>query len=134
MWPGVWTCSIAPCRQGWRATERSSPGGGGWIYALPCSRAAEAPWRMDATATRVLISTAGYLNHLFKAKELLGLRLATIHNLRFVMRLMADMRAAIAGGSFDLFAREFLEGYRPADEAARLEQSRRWLASRSRGG
>ena len=78
--------------------------------------------------------TAGYLSHLFKAKELLGLRLATIHNLRFVMRLMADMRAAIAGGSFDLFAGEFLEDYRPADEAARLEQSRRWLASRSRGG
>ena len=78
--------------------------------------------------------TAGYLSHLFKAKELLGLRLATIHNLRFVMRLMADMRAAIAGGSFDLFAREFLDDYRPADEAARLEQSRRWLTSRSRGG
>ena len=51
--------------------------------------------------------TAGYLHHLFKAKELLGLRLATIHNLRFVVRLMADMRAAIAGGSFDLLAREF---------------------------
>ena len=78
--------------------------------------------------------TAGYLNHLFKAKELLGLRLATIHNLRFVMRLMADMRAAIAGGGFDLFAREFLDSYRPADEAARLEQSRKRLASWSRGG
>ena len=78
--------------------------------------------------------TAGYLHHLFKAKELLGLRLATIHNLRFVVRLMADMRAAIAGGSFDLLAREFLDGYQPADEAARLEQSGKRLVSWSRGG
>ena len=78
--------------------------------------------------------TAGYLHHLFKAKELLGLRLATIHNLRFVVRLMADMRAAIERGGFDLFAREFLDAYRPADETARLEQSRNRLASWSRGG
>ncbi len=77
--------------------------------------------------------TAGYLHHLFRAKELLGLRLATIHNLRFVTRLMADMRAAIVEGGFAAFAREFLDGYRPADESARLEQSRKRLASWSRG-
>ena len=123
-----------PCRQGWRVTGRSSLGGEGWIYALLCSGAAEALWEDGCDCYTCTHFTAGYLNHLFKAKELLGLRLATIHNLRFVMRLMADMRAAIAGGGFDLFAREFLDSYRPADEAARLEQSRKRLASWSRGG
>ena len=42
--------------------------------------------------------SAAYLHHLFKARELLAYRLATIHNLRFVLRLMEEMRAAIAEG------------------------------------
>lgn len=36
-----------------------------------------------------------YIRHLFAASEMLGMRLTTIHNLRFIMRLMAEMRAAI---------------------------------------
>jgi queuine tRNA-ribosyltransferase len=72
----------------------------------------------------------GYLHHLFRARELLGLRLATIHNLRFVVRLMEEMRAAILAGTFESFAGQFLERYRPANEDARLEQRVKWLASR----
>jgi len=41
-----------------------------------------------------------YLRHLFKAEEILGLRLATLHNLHFMLRLMEQVRAAIAGGTF----------------------------------
>ena len=37
-----------------------------------------------------------YLNYLFGARELTALRLATLHNLAYVARLMADLRAAIA--------------------------------------
>jgi len=69
--------------------------------------------------------TLGYLNHLFKAKELLGLRLASIHNLRFVTRLMADVRDAIMSGTFEQFALEFLSSYQTANEEARLEQRRK---------
>ena len=41
-----------------------------------------------------------YLNHLFKAKELLAYRLATIHNLTFIINLMREMREAIAADTF----------------------------------
>lgn len=41
-----------------------------------------------------------YLRHLVKADELLGLRLLTIHNLAFVLRLMREVRAAILDGRF----------------------------------
>lgn len=74
--------------------------------------------------------TAAYLWHLFRAKELLALRLASIHNLRFVIRLMSAMREAIIQGKFDTFRREFNEAYRPANAAARQENKDRWLENR----
>jgi queuine tRNA-ribosyltransferase len=67
--------------------------------------------------------SAAYLRHLFKGRELLGLRLATIHNLRWVLRLMKEMRCAIREGRFSTFRSDFLERYRPADEALRLAQA-----------
>ncbi len=78
--------------------------------------------------------TSGYIHHLFRAHELLGLRLATIHNLRFVVRLMEEMRAAVLQGTFQTFASRFLESYRPANEEARQENRERWLASLERQG
>ena len=74
--------------------------------------------------------SAGYLWHLFKAKELLGARLASIHNLRFILRLMEDMRRAIDEDRFDRFREGFHRDYRPTDEAARQEQKTRWLKAR----
>jgi queuine tRNA-ribosyltransferase len=75
--------------------------------------------------------SAAYLWHLFRAKELLGLRLATIHNLRFVLRLMADMREAIVQDRFDRFRQQFLDTYHPTDEGVRQEQKARWLRRRN---
>ena len=76
--------------------------------------------------------SAAYLWHLFKAKELLALRLATMHNLRFILRLMKDMREAILKDRFGDFQREFWDTYRPTDEAARQAQKDKWL--KARGG
>ncbi len=76
--------------------------------------------------------SAGYLWHLFRAKELLAPRLASIHNLRFIYRLMADMREAIIGSRFQQFREEFRNAYRPTDEAARQQQKEKWL--KARGG
>jgi queuine tRNA-ribosyltransferase len=45
-----------------------------------------------------------YLHHLLRARELLGYTLATIHNERFIVRLVDSMRAAIESGG-DAFAR-----------------------------
>jgi queuine tRNA-ribosyltransferase len=47
-----------------------------------------------------------YLRHLQQCNEILGARLATIHNLYFYLALMARMRAAIEAGRFAAFAQE----------------------------
>ncbi len=52
--------------------------------------------------------TRSYLRHLFKAGEQLAQQLATIHNLRFMARLMEGIRAAIATGTFDQHKRAVL--------------------------
>ncbi len=52
--------------------------------------------------------TRAYLSHLHRCNEILGARLATLHNLYYYQRLMADMRAAIADGRFATFAAEHL--------------------------
>jgi queuine tRNA-ribosyltransferase len=70
-----------------------------------------------------------YLRHLFKAQEILGLHLATVHNVRFLVRLMERMRAAILAGEFAAFRQAFLAAYRPADAEAR---TRNRAARRSR--
>jgi queuine tRNA-ribosyltransferase len=46
----------------------------------------------------------GYLRHLFVAGELLGLRLLSLHNIRYLIRLAAEMRTAIQRGG-DAFAK-----------------------------
>ena len=74
--------------------------------------------------------SAAYLRHLFRAKELLGLRLASIHNLRFVLALMERIRIAILQDRFDAFRNDFLGVYQPADEEARQQQKERWLQTR----
>ncbi len=48
----------------------------------------------------------GYLRHLFKANEILALRLAVIHNLHFYNKLMADIRQAIDEDRFEQFRLE----------------------------
>ncbi len=58
--------------------------------------------------------SAAYLHHLFKCEELLAYRLATIHNLTFILRLMEEMRRAIIEGSFLKFKESFLANYKPA--------------------
>lgn len=57
--------------------------------------------------------TAAYLHHLFRAGEVLGLRLASVHNIRFLVRQMETMRAAIATGTFSQAEAAFHDRYRP---------------------
>jgi queuine tRNA-ribosyltransferase len=53
----------------------------------------------------------GYLRHLFVADELLGLRLLSLHNVRFLIRLAAEARHRIAAGAFAGWHREWLDRY-----------------------
>ena len=75
---------------------------------------------------------AAYLHHLFRAKELLAYRLASIHNLRFVLGLMEEMRGAIVEGRFESFRRSFADRFIPPDEGTRRDQKRRWLSAMER--
>ena len=77
--------------------------------------------------------SAAYVHHLFRAKELLAYRLATMHNLRFILRLMEEMRGAIAAGRFADYRREFHSHFTPPDERVRRAQKQKWLASFQRG-
>ncbi|MDY6917023.1 MAG: tRNA guanosine(34) transglycosylase Tgt [Chloroflexota bacterium] len=76
--------------------------------------------------------SAAYLHHLFRCEELLAYRLATIHNLRFVLRLMSRMRECIVEGTFRSFRESFVAAYRPADEGIRLAQKGKWLEAQRR--
>ena len=74
---------------------------------------AEDPQPLDAAcacATCRYYSRA-YLRHLFQTNEILGLRLATFHNVFFFQQLMREMRDAIIGGHFAAYQAEFLAHY-----------------------
>jgi queuine tRNA-ribosyltransferase len=55
--------------------------------------------------------TRAYVHHLFRAKEMLSATLSTIHNERFVVRLVDRIRASIDDGSFADFRADFLGDY-----------------------
>jgi queuine tRNA-ribosyltransferase len=57
--------------------------------------------------------TAAYIHHLFRAREVLGLRLASVHNLRFLAREMETIRDAIDAGTFSGAYQAFQDRYRP---------------------
>ena len=48
-----------------------------------------------------------YIRHLFKAKEMLGMRLAVLHNLYFYNELMEKIREALDEGRYEEFYREY---------------------------
>ena len=62
--------------------------------------------------------TRAYLRHLFIAGEGLSMRLLSIHNLRFLVRLGERARAAIQAGSFTSWSAEWLARYHGARAAA----------------
>jgi len=56
--------------------------------------------------------TRGYIRHLIKAEEILGLRLIAVHNLHFYLELMRRARVAIEEARFQEFRRAFVAGYK----------------------
>jgi queuine tRNA-ribosyltransferase len=90
----------------------------------------EARWRVDLAKARWKNSrepimegcpcptcshgfTRGYLHYCSKAGETTGPRLLTLHNLSYMARLMADLRAAIDAGRLAEVSRQFLAGAAP---------------------
>jgi queuine tRNA-ribosyltransferase len=63
----------------------------------------------------------GYLRHCVNVNEMLGLRLISLHNVTFYLRLMARIREAIRQGAFGAFAEAFLARYRSGGDETREE-------------
>ena len=55
--------------------------------------------------------TRAYVRHLFKAKEMLAMRLCVLHNLYFYNKMMEEIREAIEQGRFAEYKRAKLEGF-----------------------
>ncbi len=75
--------------------------------------------------------SAAYIHHLFRCKELLAYRLATIHNLTFMNTLMNKIKDSIANATFSSFKKDFLANYKGTDEKLRMSQKEKWLASQN---
>src|SRR5437867_1119898 len=60
--------------------------------------------------------TRAYLRHLLNVNEILGLRMVSVHNSHLYLKLMEDMRANLARGTFGAFRREFLANYVPSQK------------------
>ena len=76
--------------------------------------------------------SAAYVHHLARAEEQLYYRLGSIHNIRFMLRLAAEARAAIIAGTFPQFHDNFLAQYVPTSEKVREDQREKWRAARSK--
>ncbi len=63
-----------------------------------------APLDPQCTCSTCRQYSRAYLRHLDRCKEILGVRLGTVHNLHFYLNLMRRIRAAIADGNFDALA------------------------------
>src|SRR5678815_2325328 len=57
--------------------------------------------------------TRAYLRHLLNVKEILGLRMLSVHNSHMYLRLMTDIRAHLAAGTYGQFRKEFIANYVP---------------------
>jgi queuine tRNA-ribosyltransferase len=55
--------------------------------------------------------TRAYMHHVFRGKEIISATLATIHNERFIVRLVDQMRQALLDGNFSDMKADFLGRY-----------------------
>jgi queuine tRNA-ribosyltransferase len=70
----------------------------------------ERPLQDDCDCAACTRFSRAYLRHLVNQNELLGLRLLSLHNLRYLVRLTSGAREAIVGGRFARYKREQLAG------------------------
>jgi queuine tRNA-ribosyltransferase len=100
---------VAPTRNGrhgsaWISTGRVS-------VRSAIHRLSREPLDPECDCETCATFSRGYLRHLFVAEEILGLRLVSIHNVRFLVRLGELARAHILDGTFDGWSREWLRRY-----------------------
>ena len=101
---------VAPTRNGRNGTAFTAEG----RLNIKGARFATDPAPLDATCDCACCEgySRAYLRHLFVSDELLGLRLLSLHNVRFLIRLTSLARAAILRGDYDRWADDWLAAYR----------------------
>jgi len=87
------------------------------------------PVQEDCTCYTCRTFSRAYLRHLYKAGEITGLRLGTIHNVHFMLEFMRQIRTAIAANTFADFRATFLARYQISNQTVRHEQRERYLAT-----
>jgi queuine tRNA-ribosyltransferase len=81
------------------------------------NRTDEAPLDPECDCATCARFSRGYLRHLFMAEEMLGLRLVSLHNVRFLIRLAEQARAAILEGGFSRWSASWLRRYTGREDA-----------------
>lgn len=71
----------------------------------------ERPIEEECACATCRTFTRGYIRHLIKAEEILGLRLITMHNLYFYLDLTRQIRNSLDNGTFPQFRERFVAGY-----------------------
>ena len=97
---------VAPTRNGrhgtaWVANGRVN-------VRASANRTSDAPLDAECDCETCTTFSRAYLRHLFVVGDMLGLRLVSIHNVRFLIRLAEQARARILDGTFDGWSREWL--------------------------
>jgi queuine tRNA-ribosyltransferase len=67
--------------------------------------------------------TRAYLRHLLNVNEILGLRMVSVHNSHLFLKVMADVRAALAAGTFTEFYLKFIANYVPSRKVLSSRQT-----------
>jgi len=86
-------------------------------YAITNARFAkdEGPLDPECDCYACRTFSRGYIRHLHMAGEILGVRLTTLHNLRFYLYLVGAIRESIEAGSFESWSRDFLDKFSNSD-------------------
>ena len=100
---------VSPSREARNSAVYTSTGR--FNLVTSANRRAFVPIEEDCDCYTCQHYTRAYLHHAFKAKEMISSTLATLHNIRFVVRLVDRMRIAIEAGEFEAFRTEFLGRY-----------------------
>lgn len=83
------------------------------------------PVQEDCSCYTCTNFSRAYLRHLYKANEITGLRLGTIHNVHFMQELMRQIQTAIAKRQFSNFREEFLDRYQISNQTVRHAQRKK---------
>ncbi len=105
------------------AATRNGRHGSAWTSAgrvnirKASHRTDERPLDAECDCATCARFSRAYLRHLFVASDILGLRLISLHNVRFLLRIGELARAAILARNFDGWSREWLRRYHAKEEA-----------------